>query len=113
MIHHLVRHVRWRIGQRERDRRNAGRKGFLPMSTTTETITITREDEQCALWFTPGCIRDHYDGDDSDIGEAVRAATDEQLRAIGDTALCDDGLYSAFHSAIEWAARDTLDIEDA
>lgn len=31
MIHRLVQHARWRLDQRERDRRHAGRKGYIPM----------------------------------------------------------------------------------
>lgn len=76
------------------------------------TTTIPTAEMNLALWFTPGCINDHYDGDDGEVGEAVRAATDEQLRAIGEAALCDDGLYNAFHNALEWAARETLDIAE-
>lgn len=61
-----------------------------------------------SIWFTPQCIRDHYeDGepwDDDQDGAWVATATDEQLAAVGlaavDWFLSNDGVWGRFHDAI-------------
>lgn len=68
--------------------------------TATAATQDHEEDEKLALWFTPQAIRDHYEGDSDD---PTKSLSDEELVEVGQQALTDDGLYRAFHSALEWA----------
>lgn len=65
-------------------------------------------DASLALWFTPQAIREHYEGDDDD---PTAGMTDDELAKAGHQALLDDGLYRAFHAALEGAlGRDDGDV---
>ena len=70
-------------------------------------------DPELALWVTPQAIRDAKDGADADddVGQWIANATDEQLVEVGKRCLQDGGLYMAFHRAIYWAARETMQEE--
>jgi hypothetical protein len=67
---------------------------------------VADEDTSLALWFTPQCIRDHFDGDDDELSAWVEEATEEQLRMVGSNALSADPLYREFHdllkTEVEW-----------
>lgn len=63
-------------------------------------------DPKLALWFTPQCIRDHFDGE---IDLSSVSAAD--LRKVGETALFDDAIYRAFHEALVFALKSELGIE--
>lgn len=75
----------------------------LPTSTT-ETFPVV-DGLPLRLSFTPDAIREHFDSDDE---FDVDSMTDEQLGEVGSIALQDDGLYRAFHEALEWAMKEVL-----
>lgn len=64
-----------------------------------------------ALYFTPSAIRDHFDGDTSDIAEKVAIATDTQLEELGEWCLTSDTLYREFHRLLEAGAVELLGAE--
>lgn len=64
-----------------------------------------------ALWFTPQCIRDHYDGDEGPEADWVSTATDEELAGVGSDALGYDPLYREFHSSLQDCVRERAGIE--
>ena len=76
-------------------------------------MSALEDDPNLALWFTPDAIRDHFEDGESSYAELVEAATDEQLRAVGDDALSSDYLYSARHEVLVDAlvAHDELRIQ--
>jgi hypothetical protein len=69
----------------------------------------TIRDEDLALWFTPQALRDHFDGDDSEVAEAVLNADDDTLREQGQDALSSDILYSVFHEECKIIGQAILD----
>lgn len=69
----------------------------------------TIRDEDLALWFTPQALRDHFDGDDSEVAEAVLNADDDTLRELAQGALSSDILYSVFHEECKFIGQTILD----
>lgn len=65
------------------------------------------------LSFTANAVREHFEGDEGSVAEAIRIVEDSKLTEIGEYALLDDRIYRAFHEALEDAARDVLGIEEA
>lgn len=54
-------------------------------------------DPLLALWFTPGAIRDHFEGDDDELGRKVDGMSDAELAEVGEVILGSDALYKTFH----------------
>jgi hypothetical protein len=60
-------------------------------------------DNHLAVYFTPGAIRDRYDGEPEDDPRRVWAenATDAELREIGESCLNSDSLWKHFRELID------------
>lgn len=90
-------------------------EGYNLLHSATRLAELVRErdalamaDVALALWFTPDAIREHFADDDGEIAEAIAAATDEQLRAIGEDALQADVIYREFHDELMRSAAEVL-----
>jgi len=68
------------------------------------TMTAQTPDEYLAVWFTPQAIRDVY-GQEEDHTDPrrlwVEAASEEQLRRIGEECILSDPLWRLFRELIE------------
>lgn len=83
--------------------------GWTPDRIAAEWPDAHEVDAQLALWFTPQCIRDHFDGDDDERAKWVADATQDDLAEIGHDALADDGIYRAFHEALAGGVDDAME----
>lgn len=66
------------------------------------------ESEPLALYFTPEAIRQHFEGDEGPLADAVRDATDEALRLVGIECVTADSLYREFHRLLVEVGTETL-----
>jgi hypothetical protein len=78
----------------------------------TELIpgTALREDN-LAVWFTPSAIVDAFDGEENELAQWVRGASEAQLASIGEACLSADSLWRLFHELIEMFVRDDMEAE--
>lgn len=70
------------------------------------------KDTSLALWFTPQAIRDHFDGDEGPLADAVRDAPEDKLREVGAMALGGDSLYAEFHRLLKVCAEDVFGVPE-
>jgi hypothetical protein len=69
----------------------------MTITRTTEPTT-TVDSLPLRLSFEPDAIREHFDGDAEFA--FVADLSDDELAAVGASALGDDRLYQAFHLAL-------------
>jgi hypothetical protein len=70
---------------------------------TPESIRV---DPDPAVWYGPQQIRDHFDGDPSDLARWVLGQTDDVLLRVGMDAIQDDAVWEAFHRSLTNAVTD-------
>ena len=58
------------------------------------------EDMHLALWLTPDAIRGHFAGTTGDEAKLVAAASDAQLREVGEWCAARHPLQAAFHEVL-------------
>lgn len=64
-------------------------------------------DQHLAVYFTPHAIRDSYELNDDDDPEKmwVAAASDDELRQVGDACVNSETIWRTFHEVIGQAVR--------